>query len=78
MVETTTRARPQLRRLRRLAGLSVRELADLMKVSAPTISGYETGNRTPGPDKLNKLARVLGVKVETLVDILDGTCAAAV
>lgn len=47
-------------------GLSVKELADRIGVSARSISHYENGTRTPTPEILRKLRDVLNLKSEHL------------
>lgn len=53
----------EVRRLRKLKGLTQVELAELAGVSAYTITEIETGHREPRPSTLRKLAGALGVEV---------------
>ena len=53
----------ELKRVRRLRGLSQQELAALSGVSQYTITEIETGRREPRPSTLRKLARALDVEV---------------
>lgn len=57
---------PDLRRLRVLAGLSARQVAEETHVSVPTYARWESGqlDRMPSQVALEALARVLGVGVE--------------
>lgn len=52
-----------LRYYRLKNGMSMKELASLVGVSAMTISYYESGERKPGMGTIKALAKVLGVKV---------------
>ncbi len=54
----------RIRSARRLAGLSQRELARRVGVTAMAISKYETGKMVPGSSVLLKLAEALGVDME--------------
>lgn len=55
--------RPDLRRLRVLAGLSARQVADATHLSLPTYARWEAGSlsRMPPPATLEALAAILGV-----------------
>ena len=50
----------RMRRARARKGLSYRELAPLVGVSATTLFSYETGRARPRPPKLQALAKALG------------------
>ena len=54
----------RIRQGRRMAGLTLRELADKVDVSAQAISKYERNLDVPGSKVLIRLARALGVSVE--------------
>jgi transcriptional regulator with XRE-family HTH domain len=56
----------KLRGLREEKGLSLRELASSIGISAAFLSDVELGRRFPSADKLDLLARKLGVKAEEL------------
>ncbi len=58
---------PALRRLRREAGLSQRELGVMAGVSPGTVYRLENGLRGAYPTTLRKLAAALGVKPADLV-----------
>lgn len=53
----------ELRRIRKLRGLSQVDLAALSGVSQYTITEVETGRREPRPSTLRKLAEALDVEV---------------
>lgn len=50
-----------IRRYRQEAGLSLRELADMVDVTYSTLSHYENGKTTPKYDVLKQIARAVGV-----------------
>jgi transcriptional regulator with XRE-family HTH domain len=52
--------------LRLKAGLSLRELAEKTKVTAPFLSDVELGRRFPSEEKLVELASALGVELAQL------------
>lgn len=54
----------RIRRARRAAGLSMRELADRVGISHQAIFKYERGQDVPSSGVLLRLADVLGVKIE--------------
>ncbi len=56
-----------IQKIRKDQGLSLRALAEKSGVSADTIFHIEHGNRKPKADTLEKLARALGVGIETLL-----------
>jgi transcriptional regulator with XRE-family HTH domain len=58
----------RLLRLRTSAGLSQVEVADLMGVSAPSISSWEHGRAHPKPGRMAKLATILGVETADLLE----------
>lgn len=57
--------------LRKAAGLSQTQLADLVGETQGNISFWERTDKPPRSDILPKLARVLGVSVETLLGVND-------
>ncbi|NOZ79154.1 MAG: ImmA/IrrE family metallo-endopeptidase [Acidobacteria bacterium] len=61
---TTNRFGERVRAARRLAGLSQRETANRVGVTAMAISKYETGKMIPSSGVLLRLAEALGVDVE--------------
>lgn len=58
----------RLQRLRTEAGLSQAEIAKRMEVSAPSVSSWEKGRARPKPDRVAKLAGILGVAASELQD----------
>ena len=56
----------KLRQLREAAGLSLRELARDVNVSAPFLSDVELGRRFPKDETLALIAKKLSVELETL------------
>lgn len=53
---------------RELAGLSVKELASFLQVSTATIINYEKGNTLPTMDMVIRLAHILNVSTDQLLD----------
>lgn len=62
-----------LKELREAAGLTQRQLAELVGVTDQTISNLERGATKPTLDTARALARVLGVAVEALFASDDPT-----
>ena len=56
-----------LRRLRTERALSQQDLAERMNVARSTVARWETGSRLPDVAMLTRLARCLGVEVDTLL-----------
>lgn len=54
--------------LRRQKGLSTKELADMVGVSASAVSQWESGVKNPRKDRLEKLAVALETSIDFLVD----------
>lgn len=54
-------------RLRRAAGLTQAELADMAGVKQSTVSAWESGIAIPRPGTLVKVATTLGVTVDELL-----------
>ncbi|MBF0503115.1 MAG: helix-turn-helix transcriptional regulator [Candidatus Riflebacteria bacterium] len=73
MARNFTRSRPKqgerLLQFRLAAGFSQKELADLIGETQQNIAFWEQAEKPPRSDTLPKLAKVLGVSVE---DILNG------
>ena len=59
----------KMQECRKVAGLSQRQLGELLGISRIRISEYETGLKRPRLDRLQRIARILGVQVD---DFLDG------
>lgn len=56
-----------LRELRKRRNLTQVQLAKLARLSQPEISQLENGNQNLGPKRAKRLARALGVSVESLL-----------
>lgn len=57
----------RLRKLRKSANLSQQQLGEAMNVTKVSISGYETGNRRPDTDTLQRLADYFHVSTDYLL-----------
>ena len=57
----------RLRALRKSANISQQTLGDAMNVTKVSISGYETGNRKPDTETLQKLADFFDVSTDYLL-----------
>lgn len=55
-----------IKTIRQIKGMSQEDLADAMGVTQAYISIYECGQRKPGEDVLNKIAKELGVSADLL------------
>lgn len=62
-----------LKELRESKNITQEELASYLKVSRPTIAGYETKNRQPDYEKLLKLSQFFNVTVDYLLTGSDET-----
>ena len=56
-----------LKNLRDMHDITQEELAEYLKVSRPTVAGYETKNRQPDFEKLEKIAEFFQVSIDYLV-----------
>lgn len=63
-----------LKRLRTQKQVYLKEIAPLLNVSIGTVSNYEKGIHTPGPDTLMQLADFYGVSVDYLIGHTDCPC----
>lgn len=61
--------KPYLTRLRENAGLSLRELANLLKTHWTNLAYWERSGRPPKSDLLLPMAKILGVNVEELLGV---------
>jgi len=61
----------RLRKLRTTSKLTQKQLADKINVTHVSISGYESGNRTPDTDTLQKIAQVFDVSTDYLLGRTD-------
>lgn len=57
----------RIKLLRKQKGLTQKQLADLLDISASTVAMYETGRREPDTQTLNKFAELFGVSVDYLL-----------
>ncbi len=67
-----------IRAQREMANLSLRQLADIAKISNPYLSQIERGLHKPSADVLKNLASALKISAETMyaqAGLLDGTAA---
>src|SRR3989442_10738948 len=59
----------ELKRIRRIRGISLRKIEDITKISNAYLSQLETGKaENPSPAVLYKLAKVLAVPYESLME----------
>lgn len=56
-----------LKELREAKNITQSELAEYLQVSRPTVAGYETKNRQPDFEKLEKLADYFQVSIDHLI-----------
>lgn len=57
-----------LKRLRRRRGLTLAHVADVLGVSKPSVWAWENGKCRPRPERIAKIAALLGVLPEDLSD----------
>lgn len=60
-----------IRRYRRFADVTQEELAAQLGVSTAAVTGWERGVRTPSPDMIDQLVRVLSIPPEELFQDAD-------
>ena len=56
-----------LKDLREIKHVTQEQLAEYLKVSRPTVAGYETKNHQPDFEKLEKMAKYFDVSIDYLV-----------
>lgn len=61
----------KIKRLRRVAGFTQKELAEKIDLTAPTITKYEKGTLEPSIDTLNKIATLFNVNVSIFLNDND-------
>lgn len=61
----------KFRTARQLKKLKVIEAAELLGISQPTLSAWETGNKTPSVERLEKMADLYGVTTDFLLGRTD-------
>lgn len=57
-----------IKKARKMAGLSQKEVAVTLKVSAPTVSDWESGNMYPSAENLKKLSVLLNCPIDYLLN----------
>lgn len=57
----------KLKKSRKDAGYSQREVAKIMKISQPTYAGYETGRTQPDVEMLGRIADLYCVSLDWLI-----------
>lgn len=60
-----------LKDLREIKHVTQEQLAEYLKVSRPTVAGYETKNHQPDFEKLEKMAKYFEVSIDYLVTGAD-------
>ena len=56
-----------IRKYRKIAGLTQKELGEACEMSEPAIRNYELGNRTPSDAQVVRIAKELGIAPQALV-----------
>ena len=59
----------ELKAARIKTGLTQQQIADKLGITKSTYCGYETAKRSPDPQRINQLAKVLHVSADALLDI---------
>jgi transcriptional regulator with XRE-family HTH domain len=77
VVTKKSRVREELRRARRIAGLTQTRLARNLRVTVSAVSAWEAGIRTPSANLIPDLAEELDVTPGVLLDWIDRTATAA-
>ena len=57
----------RIRDLRTCAGMTQRELADKLGISGAAVAQWETGDKRPTVDNLERLADIFGVTVDYIL-----------
>lgn len=63
-----------IKKSRECAGLSQKEVAVALGVSAPTVSEWESGKKNPSGANLRKLSSLLDVSTDYLLGITESEC----
>jgi transcriptional regulator with XRE-family HTH domain len=61
----------KIREARIAAGVGTKKLAEMVGVSHPAISQYESGKRTPDANVLGNIAGALGVAMDDLMETVE-------
>lgn len=56
-----------IRKYRKSAGLTQKELGEGCEMSEPAIRNYELGNRTPSDAQIDRIAKALGIAPQALI-----------
>ena len=59
----------ELKAARIKTGLTQQQIADKLGITKSTYCGYETAKRSPDPQRIKQLAKVLHVSADALLDI---------
>lgn len=59
----------RLKDARTFAGLTQKEVANILKLKQPTIASYESGRTEPDIETLGKLAQLYDVSVDYLIGL---------
>ena len=62
----------ELKAARIKTGLTQQQIADILGVTKSTYCGYETAKRSPDPQRIKQLAKILHVSADTLLDTSFG------
>lgn len=62
----------ELKAARIKIGLTQQQIADILGVTKSTYCGYETAKRSPDPQRIKQLAKILHVSADTLLDTSFG------
>lgn len=57
-----------LKRFRKMRGLSQKEVAERLKIPRTTYSNYENNNRIPNEDVLKRISAILSIEVKEILD----------
>lgn len=57
----------RIKELRTAAGMTQKALADQLGVTAPTVSKWELGQRTPELERVFRMTLIFGVPIEEIV-----------
>lgn len=58
----------RVRELRKSKGFTQEQIAELINIEPPNFSKLECGMHFPQPDKIEKIAKILGVNIQDLFD----------
>ena len=58
----------RVKELRKSKGITQEQIAELINIEPPNVSKMENGLHFPQPDKIEKIAKALGVSIQELFD----------